>query len=563
MPRFSPLSSLFPLVVAAVASAATVQLGDTTITGAERPGGIEFFGGIPFAEPPVGKLRFQPPVLKPSLDVPEFNATSFGASCLQVKIPTFADIPLPPNLDEDCLSLNVFRTAGVEANAQLPVLVYDYGGGFIIDAIPGLDPSAIINQSVARGTPILFVSFNYRLGPLGFPQGTEAQRNGALNLGLRDQIAALEWIQQNIGAFGGDKDKVTLFGISAGSVSINTLYLNAGLEKYVRGAILQSGSTGSVPIFDARRRQKDWDNFVSGIEECASSVATNNTFDCLQRDDIEPQHILQGISASLTQAGEQLPWVPTLDGPDGFLPESPHEMFKKGRFSNIPFIAGNTLDEGTIFTPQTVPDDEDTLREAIISNFTTRTGNDAQLEKTVDYLLKLYPDIPALGSPYNTGNQTFNLSSEYKRWAAITNDVSFHSNRRLWTQSAAKAGVKAYGYLFTYAELAVQSPSLGVRHGMDVNFVFGFAPIRASLPTFQPSTFSAKFSEQMIDYMVSFVTSLDPNDGLGSERPVWPQYTPDNESLLELNGPSTTVIEDNYRSQQIDYINCVGEVFGH
>ncbi|KAI3621518.1 extracellular triacylglycerol lipase precursor [Moniliophthora roreri] len=554
MPRLSTLLS--PLVVAAVATAATVQLGYTNVVGADREGGIEFFGGIPFAEPPVGKLRFQPPVLKPFLDVSEFNATTLGTSCLQVKMPTFADIPLPPNLSEDCLSINVFRPAGVEADAKLPVLVYDYGGGFIIDAIPGLDPSAIIKQSVSRGTPIMFVSFNYRLGPLGFPAGAEAAEKGALNLGLRDQIAAFEWIQRNIGAFGGDKDKVTLFGISAGSVSINTLYLNAELEKYARGAILQSGSTGSVPIFDAYRRQQDWNNFVSGIEECASSVATNNTFECLQREDIDPQHIMQGISASLAQTGEQMPWVPMLDGPDGFLPELPHVMFEKGRFSKIPFIAGNTLDE--VFIPPTIPDDEETLRQAIISNYTTRSFDDTKLEEAVDRLLVLYPDIPALGSPFNTGNQTFNMSSEYK-----PNDVSFHSNRRLWTQSATKAGVKAYGYLFTYPELAVANPALGIRHGLDVNFVFGFTPIRATAPTFQPSPSASKLSQQMIDYMVSFVTTLDPNDGLGSERPLWPQYTPESESLLQLNGPNTTVITDNYRAEQIEFINSHSEIFRH
>ena len=156
-----------------------------------------------------------------------------------------------------------------------------------------------------------------------------------------------------------------MFGISAGSISISTLFLNAHLEKYVRATvsifasgshpatltllkILESGIAGTTFTFNATRRQSDWDNFVAALPEC-KDVAHNNTFDCLRRDDINTTHLIQAINASLDATRELFPWVPTLDGPDGLLPDLPSKMLKQGRYSKIPFITGNCLDEGVAF----------------------------------------------------------------------------------------------------------------------------------------------------------------------------------------------------------------------
>ncbi|EEB95118.1 hypothetical protein MPER_05966, partial [Moniliophthora perniciosa FA553] len=183
--------------------------------------------------------------------------------------------------------------------------------------------------------------------------------------------------------------------------------------------ILESGIAGTSFIFDAPRRQEDWDYFVAAIPEC-QDADQNNTFDCLRRDDLNTTHVLQAIRSSLNQADEQYPFVPTLDGPEGVLPELPSETLKKGCYSKIPFIAGNTLDEGTLFTAPTNITDEDTLRQALIGNLTLSPGSSTpELDDAVDTILKLYPDIPALGCPFNTGNETFGLSTTYKREAAI------------------------------------------------------------------------------------------------------------------------------------------------
>ncbi|KAF8868318.1 Alpha/Beta hydrolase protein [Mucidula mucida] len=160
----------------------------------------DFFGGIPFAEPPLGELRLKAPVKKFFLDVDVLDALNFGPGCLQPK----ATFPI----SEDCLTLNIFRPSGIAANASLPVLFWTYGGSFLSGASSIYNGSAIVAQSVLRGTPIIYVNFNYRLGPLGFPQGNEADFRGELNLALKDYLAALEWVQTNIQAFGGDKSKV-------------------------------------------------------------------------------------------------------------------------------------------------------------------------------------------------------------------------------------------------------------------------------------------------------------------------------------------------------------------
>ncbi|EEB91895.1 hypothetical protein MPER_09674, partial [Moniliophthora perniciosa FA553] len=226
---------------------------------------LEFFGGIPYAEPPLGDLRFQPPILKPVLDVPTFDATNFGPQCLQ--------LPVSDTSSEDCLTVNIHRpNDSIRGNQLLPVMVFIHGGGFLGGNSSALDGNPLVLRSIARGTPVIYASLNYRLGPLGFPQGAEAEQKGALNLGLKDQLTALEWIKRNIAAFGGDPEKVTVFGESAGAESIGVLYLNSGLENLVRGAIFESGGAGTTFTFEASRRPENWDSFVAAVPDYRSVV---------------------------------------------------------------------------------------------------------------------------------------------------------------------------------------------------------------------------------------------------------------------------------------------------
>ncbi|THU99545.1 esterase 1 [Dendrothele bispora CBS 962.96] len=524
-----------------------VKVGNTTLTGRLATPGIpvDFFGGIPFAKPPLGELRLKPAVLTTTLDTETFDATSYGAACLQ--LPS-SSVLVP--MSEDCLTVNVFRPSGTPAGANLPVMFWTYGGGFDAGVSAIYNATAIVGQSLVRGTPIVYVSFNYRLGPLGFPQGKEADTRKALNLAIKDQHAALQWVQENIGAFGGDKTKVTAFGESAGAIMTAISFLDPEFGKLARAGIFESGSAATSLTFNAERRQGAWETFVDNVPGCESFAKTDYTFGCLQNASTEA--IQQGLLVSLTNTTELFPFDPTIDGPGGVYPDFASRLFQRGHFAKLPFIAGTNLDEGTAFTPDITYTTE-LLETIIAANFSPPVVPVRTLDSSITRLLELYPDDPALGSPFGTGNETFGKLPGFKRAAALEGDLSFQSQRRLLSQTVSKAGVKTFAYLFTQPQQS--DPSLGVSHGSDVLYVYG-APRNATLS-------DSKISLNMIDYWVSFATSLDPNDGLGSPRPKWSQYTPENQVVMQLNGDNTTLIPDDYRKEGIDFINSMPLVWHH
>ncbi|KAF9261946.1 esterase 1 [Marasmius fiardii PR-910] len=531
-------SFLLAFVSCVFAAAPTVRLGKTTLVGRDVTLlQQDFFGGIPYAEPPLGDLRLKPPVLKTRLSEAIFDAGNFSRFCFQAR-------SSPTAMSEDCLTINVFRPSKISNDVKLPVLFWTYGGGFEAGMSSGFNGSAIVAQSVTRRTPVIFVSFNYRLGALGFPQGAEADRHGALNLALRDQLAALEWVQANIEIFGGDKSKVTVIGESAGAIMTAVQFLNPDFSKVARAAIFESGSAATPIEHKAEAREISWTNFVGGVAECASLAGTNSTFGCLRT--ANSSSILNGVIASINKATEAFAFDPTLDGPHGFIPDRPSRLFKAGRFAKLPFIAGTNLDEGTGFTPMDPKMDygDAILRQTIFTDLTPSDVSVQTLNDSIDRILELYPDVPALGSPFNTGNETFGLPQGFKRFAAIIGDISFQSQRRLWQQTAANARVKTFGYLFTQPSPARQ-PQLGVPHAAELDFVFGHVTNASDV----------SLSQVMIDYWISFATSLDPNDGKGLQRPLWAQYTPKNQVVMQLNSANTTLIPDDYRAEQIAFIN--------
>ncbi|KAJ7614128.1 extracellular triacylglycerol lipase precursor [Roridomyces roridus] len=541
------------LLLAAIApfvyGAPSVQLGKATVVGLSIPTlQQESFAGIPFAEPPLGSLRLKPPVLKATPDAGTFNATAFGDACLQ--LPQLGTSP--PSMSEDCLTINVLRPAGTPAGANLPVLFWTYGGGFEAGFSEQFNASVIVAQSVLRGTPLIYVNFNYRLGPLGFPQGQEAADKGALNLALKDQLAALEWVQLNIGAFGGDKTKVTVFGESAGSIMTSILFLNSPLPKLARGAIFESGSQASAALFFPQRRQSAWQNFVAGVSSCASLATSSNTFACLQSPNTSTAEIFAGLTAAMEEATEEFPWDPVLDGPGGLIPELPSVLFARGEFARLPFMAGTNQDEGTIFTPQATNSTEEVAASFIAMN--SPSVAPALLNASIAKLLVLYPDDPALGSPFGTGNQTFGLSPQFKRAAAIATDLDFLSQRRFFVDSASRLGVPTFAYLFTQPQVGVP-PSLGVEHGSEIAFVYG-APADTSAS-------AVALARVMTDYWVSFATSLTPNDGKGIPRPEWTQHTPANQAVIQLNGANLTMIPDNFRLEQTNFFNSDPIIWRH
>ncbi|KAF7342256.1 Carboxylic ester hydrolase [Mycena venus] len=314
----------------------------------------EFFGGIPFTKP-LWNLRLRPPVLKSSFEPHTFNATDFGIVCLQT------DLALS-EMSEDCLIINVLRPSGVSHQAKLPVIVR-YGGGFTVGNL---------RQPGERNRALLKVSLGGHL-------------TGALNLGINDQLAALKWVQLPIEKFG-DKDKVTVFGQSAGSI-MTFILLNSPLHGLARAAILEFESQATTGIFTPERREDDWQHFVGGV--------------ALQT---RPQYFK--ASASLAEATEIVPWAPALDGREGLIPDLPSVLPKREQFVRLPFIAG-TVEcawihsplifryPGTTLTPTTL-NTTDELHAAVVA-LSFPSSSPATLEKSIEILLQLYPDVPALG----------------------------------------------------------------------------------------------------------------------------------------------------------------------
>ncbi|KAJ7227812.1 esterase 1 [Mycena haematopus] len=485
-------------------SSPRVQLGETVVVGTTGPDTVEFFGGLPFAQPPVGNLRFRSPVPVATLTGRRTPA---------------------PLLSEDCLNLNIFRPAGTKPGAKLPVMVWIYVG-----AAASYNGSTLVAHSAVRGTPIIYVNFNYRLASLGFPTGFEAGAKKALNLGLRDQIAALEFIQENIGFFGGDKTKVTLFGESAGAIAIADLFLNSNLEKYIHGAIFESGTMGTNRLLLPSDGQVLWTSFLSMIPACANTSTTFDSFECLRNVPVDDIVTAEAVAVATTVVG----WTPVIDGIGGFIPELPSKLMAEGHFSRIPFISGTNLDEGTLFVDPSLTTTDD-LHFYIASQL-PGISDPAQMNATIEQMMKLYPDDPALGSPFDTGNETFGLSPEWKRGAAISCDVNFAGVCRGWTQAASKFGVKTFAYLFTDPQF--DSGYLGIPHSSEVS------PI-------------------MMDYWISFASTLDPNDGKGTERAKWEQYTLSHQALVQLHADSVTMIPDAFRVAPIAFINNHAPYFGH
>lgn len=282
------LSAFLTLLPLALAAPAQVQkrAGPTVVAPSPQATvagksllGVETFNGIPYAQPPVGQLRLKPPQPITSA-VGKVDGAAAPRGCPQFFF-SVADNNFPTNLlgtllntplfqtvsnsGEDCLTINVQRPAGTKADAKLPVLFWIFGGGFELGATSMYDGTSLVAESVAQGKPIIFVAVNYRVGGFGFMPGKEVLQDGSTNLGLLDQRLGLQWTADNIAAFGGDPDKVTIWGESAGAISVmDQMLMYDGDNTYkgkslFRGGIMNSGSIVPTQFADSKKSQAIYD----------------------------------------------------------------------------------------------------------------------------------------------------------------------------------------------------------------------------------------------------------------------------------------------------------------
>ena len=350
VPAAKRLLLLMSLILAPrIAAAQTVELQQGRLQG-ERDGAAEVFKAIPFAAAPVGELRWRPPAPPHGWSGVK-RESAFSAACPQTRFnfgPMTAAVPPDPDFrtSEDCLYLNVWRPAAAGTGARLPVMVWIYGGGFSAGraSMPTYSGTALVRRGV------ILVTFNYRVGALGFlatPElAAESPSHSAGNYGLLDQVAALRWVKANIATFGGDPDDVTIFGESAGGVSVGLLTGSPLAKGLFQRAISESGV-----FFEPSPKAGQ-----VGMSELplASAEAAGTGF--LARLGAPSIAAARKMSAQAilmaAQPGPQRPpaiFTPIVDG--WFLPAPLRQLYAERRYNAVPVLVGWNDDEGALMRP--------------------------------------------------------------------------------------------------------------------------------------------------------------------------------------------------------------------
>ena len=442
--------------------------------------GLAIFKGVPFAQPPVDDLRWKAP-----LPVTSWEGVKEATS--------FAPMPMQGNdsngKSEDCLYLNIW--APVEPKGQkIPVLVWIYGGGFSFGATsePVYDGAALAKKGV------VLVSLAYRVGQLGFlayPELSEENPDHVSgNYGILDQIAGLQWVRDNINAFGGDPDKVTIFGESAGGISVSMLCASPLAKGLFRGAISQSGGSfgPSRPVTFPGENMK------------TLAVAEEEGLEYAEKAGAHSLKELRNIPADELPLGMGMggAW-PIIDG--HVIPDDQHKLYEAGKYNDVPVLIGYNSDEGASFTREKNP-------EEFIANVNKRYG-----EFSED-LLDAYP---------LTDNSIPKTARDLAR------DAAFGWHTWSWARLQSETGKsKVYYYYFDqHLDYPEDSPKYGYGspHGQEVPYVF--QNLDTDNAEITPSDIA--ISEAMGTYWTNFTKHGDPN---GEGLPQWPAFSKTNPEVM-------------------------------
>jgi len=482
--------------VSAKADDLTVKTDKGKIHGKRSDDGqVRMFLGVPYAAPPVGPLRWKPP--QPAVRWQGVReAITFGSRCVQADI--YHDMRFrDPGPSEDCLNLNVW-TPAKDKHAKLPVMVWIYGGGFAAGATsePRQDGQYLAHKGV------VVVSMNYRLGVFGFfvhpDLVAESPQHAAGNYGLMDQTAALEWVKKNIRGFGGDPGNVTIFGESAGSFSVSAQMaspLAQGLfEKAIgeSGAAFDSHGLTFPPLAEREKTDTAW------------AMATFGTSDLAALRAMSAQDLMQKMAAAEARqngAQEQHPRLRVGDDPDidgYFLPESVARIFREGKQSHVPLLAGWNRDEPSAL-------DVNTPEPPTVQSFQQLAQKDFG-DRAADFL-KVYPAT--------TNEEAVRSAIDY-RGARFLTLATWE-----WLEAQVAGGGVAYRYHFERPAPAdpFHPAGSGAFHSDEIEYVFGTLDSRTGA-SWQPE--DRKLSDLIQTYWTNFARTGDPN---GGDAPKWPQYS--------------------------------------
>ena len=494
--RLKSLLALFAVIPACLIACAgptarpsgpAVELQQGRLLGA-REGNINVFRGIPYAAPPTGEGRWKPPSPAPNWTGVR-NAAAFGPSCVQPDVPIRSLYHDPPlQTSEDCLTLNIWARPDGE---KAPVIVWIHGGSLRV----GGSAQAMYDGSEFARRGVVFVSFNYRLGVLGWlaHPGLSAESPDGIsgNYGLLDQIAALQWVGANIAEFGGDPANVTVMGESAGALSVSYLLASPDASGLFQKAIIQSANSRNFPEL--------------GISAYGIPAADGMGAAVLSALDLDSLVAARNAGAQdLTDRAGRIGFVPqgTIDGK--VLPSQIIDTFDHGRFAKVPILAGFNSGEvrsQRLFLPR-VPEDYE-------ASIAARYGDLA------DEVLALYPaeDVDA------------------SMLATLRDGIYGWATERI-VRKQTDAGQPAFMYVFDYCYPSAREADLCAFHASELPFVFGaLDPRRLSVNWPVPDGQQDRtLSMALLDYWTSFAATGQPESDYG---PVWPAYGSD-EAYLEI-----------------------------
>jgi para-nitrobenzyl esterase len=474
----------------------------------KREGDVGAYLGIPYAAPPVRLLRWRPPMPAPKWKGVRL-AMEFGSHCMQPKL--FGDMIFrDPGISEDCLTLNVW-TPAKDSKAKLPVMVWIFGGGFVAGGTS--EPRQDGAQLASNG--VIVVSMNYRLGIFGFfahsDLAAESGRDSSGNYGLMDQTSALQWVQRNIAAFGGDPGNVTVFGESAGSFSVSAQMASPLAKGLFERAIGESGAamnSAALPFPDRKAAEARDAAFMKEITAIGS-------VDLLRAI---PAEELMAESLRKNAKGETARFGPDIDG--YFLPETVPTIFAAGKQNDGPLLAGWNRDEGGI--------DKKVTLAAFDADVNARFGENAAA------VLKAFPA---------------NDDAEAVRAAAdLAADRFIAHSTWSWLEAQTKTGRQpVYRYRFDLAAPPDPNHPRGevAYHSSEIPYVFGDLDL---LQGFNWRPEDRAMSKEIQQYWTNFAKTGDPN-GAGLAK--WPKYNEETGWQVMHLLPEPVVEPDSHRDQQL------------
>jgi len=494
-----------------------------------REDGVLSWKGVPFAAPPVGERRFRRPA--PPEPWPELrDATRFGPMAPQRVLRSMEVVP-GVGIDEDCLTLNIWAPPGDEPK---PVMVWIHGGGYFQGSTA---QRYYDGRALAANGDVIVVSVNYRLGVLGFvdfsslddsdeidaaePDGPRANGGASFahgfdsNLGLRDQIAALEWVRENIAAFGGDPDDVTLFGESAGGACVIALMASPLAEGLFHRAIAQSAPVTS--IYGRHRAKVVARRFLEivGIDPAeAHRLRDLDAFDLVDAGAELIHEVSSGTPGTLAMAPMQ---------GDDVLPEYPLTVFREGRAPRIPLIIGTNRDESSFFKLMRSPLLPIT-GESVEQMFAEIAADRPEFADAARRITGAYPTYPRRRTP-----------------AEVSRDAGFRMPS-IWLAEAHSRFAPTWMYRFDHATPLLRVTGIGATHAAELAYVFGsFAPRGKDIVFGLGGRAEAQHvSERLQSRWLAFAHGDDP-DTTVQDAPGWPRYEETLRSTLIIDRDDTVV----------------------